>query len=575
MRYLRLIHLTSFAVVALGTVALAQPPNAKQQLRKQVMENQKKAEELKKREEDRAKGEKQKVELAKNEKGTKPEKFTPAKIGDATAVATMIDKEIDAKLVEQKIAAGENATDSEFLRRAYLDLIGIIPSVEKARLFLDDPSPGKRATLIDELLASTQFGHHVADEWMALLVTRTSDQRRITFEPLREWLTGQFNKNRPWNQIVTELIAAEGTQEKNPATTFYLSNNTVDKMTDAVSKTFLGVSIQCAQCHDHKFEDWKQTEYWSLAQFFMRVEVQGGAMAKAADPAIHEVKNPNRRKLPLPEDAKSVPARYLRETTPVNLPADGPIRPTLAKWLTSTTNPYFAKAMVNRVWSQLFGTGIVTPVDDMGPNAIASHPKLLNALAANFAADNFDLKNLIRAMVLSKTYQRTGKPTGGEGDDDPRLFARMAVKVMTPEQLYDSTFAIVGVAANDEARMRMKMANAGAKGNPPDAREKFVNFFLAGQEMASTTEYEIGIPQALKLMNSRQIGNPAAAKKLVATKTGTAAIEELYLATLSRRPTSGEIETMTKYVTAAPNATAGYGDVLWALLNCSEYTLVR
>lgn len=576
MRYLRKIQLTSIAIGfgLIATAAGAQPPN-KQQLRKQILEAQKKADEQKKREDDRAKAEKQKVELAKNEKGTKPEKFTPAKIGDATAVAALIDREIDAKLTAQKAPAGALSTDAEFLRRAYLDLTGVIPTVSQARAFLDDPSEGKRAKLIDELLASEKFGRHVSDVWMGLLVTRTSDQRRISFEPLRDWLATQFNKNRPWNQIASDLIAAEGTQEKNPAVTFYLSNNTVDKMTDAVSKTFLGVSIQCAQCHDHKFEDWKQTEYWSLAQFFMRVEVQGAGMAnKIGDPAVNEVKNPNRRRLPLPEDAKTVPVRYLRDTTPISLPNDGPILPTLAKWVTSPTNPYFAKSMTNRVWAQLFGTGIVTPVDDMGPNAIASHPKLLNSLAGNFAADKFDLKNLIREIMLSKTYQRSGKPTGGEGDEDPRLFARMAVKVMTPEQLYDSTYSVIGAPAAAAQAMR-KGPLAGKGPMAPDGRERFVNFFLAGQEMANTTEYEVGIPQALKLMNSRQTGNPAAAKRLVGSKTGNAAIEELYLATLSRKPTSDEMTKMTSHLKSSTNADAGMGDILWALLNCSEFTLVR
>lgn len=576
MKSLRHLQFAAFALVSGLLVAgvsgaSAQPPNkAKQQIRKQLMEAQKKAEAQKKREDEIKKAEQLKIELGKKETGTKPEPFVPKRIGDPIAVAAVIDREIDAKLAADKIQAGERSTDAEFLRRSYLDLTGVIPTAAKARQFLDDRSPDKRTKLIDELLASSNFGKHAADVWMGLLVTRTSDQRRISYEPLREWLATQFNENKPWNQIAADLIAAEGTQEKNPAVTYYLSNNTVDKMTDSVSKLFLGVSIQCAQCHDHKFEDWKQSEYWSLAQFFMRVQV--GGLQQNGTPSIEEVNKPNRRRIPLPEDAKAMPVRYLRDTTPVKLPDDGAIRPTLAKWVTNPNNPYFARAMTNRVWSQLFGTGLVTPVDDMGPNAIASHPNLMKSLAANFAADKFDLKNLVRAIVLSNAYQRSGKPTGGESDDDAQLFARMAVKVMTPEQLYDSTFSLVGAAVNQQARARMANQPKGPQANP---RERFVNFFLAGQEMANTTEYEVGIPQALKLMNSRQLGNPASAKKLIGSKTGKDAIEELYLATLSRRPTDEEMKSMTAYVSSAPTVNEGYGDVLWALLNCSEYTLVR
>lgn len=575
MRYLRHLQFAAFALISglvVAAGASAQPPNKnkQQQLRKQLMEAQKKAEAQKKRDEEIRKAEQLKIELSKKETGTKPEPFTPKRIGDPIAVAAVIDREIDAKLAADKTPAGEKSTDAEFLRRAYLDLTGVIPTAAKARQFLDDQSPDKRTKLVDELLASSNFGKHASDIWMGLLVSRTSDQRRISYEPLREWLASQFNENKPWNQIAADLIAAEGTQEKNPAVTYYLSNNTVDKMTDSVSKLFLGVSIQCAQCHDHKFEDWKQSEYWSLAQFFMRVQV--GGLQQNGTPSIEEVKNPNRRRIPLPEDAKAMPVRYLRDTTPIKLPDDGAIRPTLAKWVTNPSNPYFARAMTNRVWSQLFGTGLVTPVDDMGPNAIASHPNLMKSLAANFAADKFDLKNLVRAIVLSNAYQRSGKPTGDESEDAQR-FARMAVKVMTPEQLYDSTFSLVGSAINPQARMRMA-ANL-PKGPLADPRERFVNFFLAGQEMANTTEYEVGIPQALKLMNSRQLGNPTAVRKLIGTKSGKEAIEELYLATLSRRPTEEEMKSMTAYVASAPTLNEGYGDVLWALLNCSEYTLVR
>jgi hypothetical protein len=580
MKTLSRIRLAGYALAA-GLIAFsgatAQPPAAKKQLQKQLQKQQqeaaKKAAEAKKRDEDRAKAEKQKVELAKKETGTKPTKLVPQKLGDATAVAKAIDAEIAAKLKAESAPAGERSSDSEFLRRAYLDLTGQIPAPSKAREFLDSTDPAKRAKLVDELLASPNFGRHQADVWMAVLVTRTSDQRRISYEPLRGWLKDQFNANVPWSKITTDLVAATGEQDKNPATTFFLSNNTVDKMTDTVSKVFMGVSIQCAQCHDHKFEDWKQTEYWSLAQFFMKVSVNGaGPGSRNDEPGVTEVKNPNRKKFPLPEDAKSVPARYLRDPLGVSLPADGPVRPMLAQWLTAPTNPYFAKAFVNRTWQQLFGVGLVDPVDDMGPNAIPSHPKLLESLAANFAADKTDIKNFFRAVVLSDTYQRSSKPTDGKGDDDPRLFARMATKIMTPEQLFDSTMSL---AVAEGTAGKLKKMDGVAKGGNTNPRERFVNFFLAGQEMASTTEYDVGIPQALKLMNSRQIGNPAAAKQIVGTRTGATAVEQLYLATLSRWPTADESTRMQEFVKKAPTTEQGYGDLLWALLNCSEYTMVR
>lgn len=582
MTFLRRLRFAAFALAA-GAVAFAaanaQPPAAKKQAAKQLQklqrEQQQKAEDAKKREEERAKQDKLKVELARKETGTKPEKFVPKSLGDATAVSSEIDRQVSAKLSTEKAPAGEISSDAEFLRRAYLDLTGQIPGPSKARAFLESQESDKRAKLVDELLASPNFGRHQADLWMSVLVTRTSDQRRITFEPLRDWLKDQFNADRPWSRIAGDLIASTGEQDKNPAVTFYLSNNTVDKMTDTVSKVFMGVSIQCAQCHDHKFEDWKQTEYWSLAQFFMKVSVTGaGPGMKDAEPAVAEVKSPNRKRFPLPEDAKSVPARYLRDATSVSLPADNsPVRPLLAQWLTSPSNPYFAKAFVNRVWSQFFGVGIVDPVDDMGPNAIASHPEMLANLSAHFAADGFRVKNLFRGIVLSQTYQRSSKPSGGSGDDDPRLFAKMATKIMTPEQLFDSTMSVAVVDGPVAARLK-KTAGV-AKGGNTDPRERFVNFFLAGQEMASTTEYDVGIPQALKLMNSRLIGSPAAAQAIIGTRKNAEAVQQLYLATLSRLPTSEETTRMLSHVKSASNPESGYADVLWALLNCSEFTMVR
>jgi hypothetical protein len=229
--------------------------------------------------------------------------------------------------------------------------------------------------------------------------------------------------------------------------------------------------------------------------------------------------------------------------------------------------------MVNRTWAQLFGAGFVNPIDDMGPNAKPSHPELLESLAGQFATSQFDLKALLKGIVLSQAYQRSGVPAGEKSaEEDKTLFARMTVKVMTPEQLYDSTLQVTGPAGRGELPQRK---GPNVKGEQPDAREKFVNFFLAGAEMANATEYDVGIPQALKLINSRQMSNPAAVRKIVNGKTGSAAIEELFLATLSRKPTSAEVKKMMEFIAAAPSKEAGASDVLWALLNCSEFTLIR
>lgn len=569
----------SIAVSAMAftceNISLAQQPALKKLIKKQQQEAERKAEELKKLDEQKRKKEQQKSELAKSEKGTKPEKFVPNKIGDLPAVVSFIDQQIEAKQKKEEVTVGQKSSDSEFLRRVYLDLTGAIPTVAQAREFLDDSSADKRVKLIDKLLATKEFGEHQSDVWLNALMTRSSDQRRLSFEPFREWLAKQFNDNRTWAQITSDIVSSEGTQEKNPAVTFFLANPTVDKMTDTVSKVFLGVSIQCAQCHDHKFEDWKQTEYWSMAQFFYQVQPVGvgpGGGKNPVEPAIEEVKSPNRKRFPLPEDAKDVPARFLRDGV-AELPKTGSYRPSLSKWMTGSTNPYFAKAFVNRVWAQFFNIGIVDPIDDMGPNSEPSHPELLNKLAANFAADQFNVKNLIKSIMLSKAYQLSSKATLDKGDEDAQLFAKMSTKVMTPEQLYDSVFGVLGIDY-DKMKEGIKK-NLGNKQIVMTPRDRFVDFFLAGQEMANTMEYEVGIPQAMRMMNSKLTNNTNAAKKIVGSKTGEAAIEELYLATLSRKPSTEEKARMKEFMASTNSKDQAISDILWVLLNSSEFTLVR
>ncbi len=489
------------------------------------------------------------------------------------AVAGVIDAEVNKALLTNQVTASPKSADQDFLRRIYLDLTGTLPTADQARAFLDSKDPAKRGKLIEDLLASDKFGPRQADVWMGLLVQRTSDNRRVDFNSLRNWLGTQFNENKPWSQITTDMITATGDQDAAPAVGFYLSNNTVDKMTDEVCKVFLGLQLQCAQCHNHPFTGWKQTEYWSMAQFFMKVDV--GGLGKDQKPAVTEKSVVNRRKNnQLPESAKVVPAKFLQAET-VKLDA-GSYRPVLAKWLTGKTNPFFAKAMVNRTWSIFMGRGIVNPVDDMVGINEASHPELLNALAADFSANDFNVKHLIRSICNSDAYQRSTKTTDENESAEEQLLASVPMKVLTPEQLFDSLSQVTGFGNAVAAKGKDKAA----KGQAGSPRDRFVAFFLAGAEQTSTVEYEAGIPQALKLMNSRIVGNPATVRTLIKpTMPMPTAIETLYLATLSRRPTDEETRRISDYVKKAGSTGAAqqeaYSDVLWALLNSSEFTLVR
>jgi hypothetical protein len=507
----------------------------------------------------------------KKDKGAK-DTTPPAPSGkkmDSAALARFIDTAIDGRLREEKVPASPRCDDAEFLRRVYLDVTGHIPPADKVATFLDSKDPDKRGKLIDELLASPEYGKHLADIWQALLLPKNSDNRRLDTQPMVSWLEESFNANKPWDRMVRELLTASGEQNKNGAVTYFLANGTVDKMTDNVTKVFLGVQLQCAQCHNHPFTAWKQTEYWGMAAFFLKVQATPPQMAaqQGTSPAVTEVENPRRGRNPLPDSAKRLPPKFLGAEEP-RVDAKGPVRPVLANWITTARNPYFGKAMVNRVWSQYFGRGLVNPVDDMHDGNPASHPQLLAELADQLAQNDFDVKYLVRAVCNSDAYQRTSKPAGANLDAGAELFSRMAVKAMTPEQLFDSLSEVLGGMGQAPA------ARGPAGRGPANPRAAFVAFFGV-EDGSDPTEYQAGIPQALRLMNAPRLNNAAVLDRLTrAGNTPAQNIEQVYLAALSRRPSSTEVDRLTAHIQKhEKEPRKAYSDVLWALLNSSEFTL--
>jgi hypothetical protein len=464
------------------------------------------------------------------------------------------------------------ADDAEFLRRVYLDLAGHIPPADRVAAFLDNRESDKRARVIDELLESADYGRHQADLWQALLLPRNSDNRFVRFDAMTRWLEEGFNANKPWDAMTREIVTAAGATDENPAVYYVLANRGPDKLTDSVTRLFLGVQLQCAQCHNHPFTDWKQDAYWGMAAFFSHVRLQGNPMAALRNGAPFTVAEGGRgRPLPRPEGARNLPPKFLQdEQAPTG--AGRGSREVLADWMTAPNNPYFARAMVNRTWGQLFGRGLVNPVDDMHDGNPPSHPQLLSALAGQFAAGGFDLKALVRGLCNTRAYQRSGKPAAGDSDAGPELFARMAVKVLTPEQTFDSLVQVLG-APRQPPQAQQPRKGAMPRIPPPTPRAAFVTFFKVDD--ADPTEYQVGIPQALRLMNGPQLNNPAALDPLIKSgKPPAEIIEQMFLRTLSRRPTPKEVERLTAYVGRFPSEPRkAYADVLWSLLNCTEFAV--
>jgi len=493
---------------------------------------------------------------------------------DAAALTKLIDAEVNRRLKEEGVPASAQADDAEFYRRVHLDLVGTIPTTEKVVAFLESKDANKRSKAVEELLSDARFGKFYGEIWAGMMMPRESNNRRLSNVPLQNWLAGEFNKNVPVNKLVHDLLIATGDQDTNGAVTYFIGNPSVDKITDSVSRMFLGVQLQCAQCHNHPFTDWKQKEYWGMAQFFMKVRADNPNQSakKGVAPGITESNKAANKKNALPESAMRVNAKFLGGLEPT-MPASPPYRPVLADWMTSANNPFFARAMVNRFWHHLFGRGLVNPVDDMHENNEPSHPELLTALTEQFKANDFDLRYLMRAVCNSEAYQRTSRPVSSNAEDR-ELYSHRQVRAMLPEQLFDSVVTVIG---QDKVGKRGPAAPAGKKGGGQGTREQFVNFFLVVEE-PDVTAYQSGIPQALRLMNSAFTNNVQGALSQAIKNAGgnepAKVVEQIYLTGLSRRPTADESRRMVEFVrNHAGGAPAAYSDMLWAILNTSEFVL--
>jgi hypothetical protein len=342
-----------------------------------------------------------------------------------------------------------------------------------------------------------------------------------------------------------------------------------ENLAGATARLFLGVKIECAQCHNHPFAKWKREQFWEYAAFFSGISTppgQGGMVATGDAADRHEIK--------ISGTDKVVQARFLDKAEPKWQPKTS-TRQTLADWVTSADNPFFARAAANRTWAHLFGVGIVDPVDEESDENPPSHPELLDELARQFALHDFDLKYLVRAIAYSKTYQRSSSWDSAD-PPDPRLFARMSIKGLTAEQLYDS---IVEATRYNE----VEPVNA-PRGivQLNSARSEFVGRF--SNHTDKRTEFQTSILQALALMNGKFVSDATSIEKSV-TLSGvidapwmktSEKVEALYLAALSRKPRAEELERMVKFVDRGGpdgNKDKALADVFWALLNSSEFIL--
>ncbi|MCI0357084.1 MAG: DUF1549 and DUF1553 domain-containing protein [Planctomycetaceae bacterium] len=488
---------------------------------------------------------------------------------DAATLAELIDRHVQARLDSEGLARVPPADDAEFLRRVFLDLHGVVPSAERAAKFLSSGDPQKRVRLIEDLLASPRFGEHFGDMWRRCLISPLANEQRMQSDRFADWLAKRFNDNDGWDRIAFDLLTATGKIDENAAVTHLVEGRyplSVTDLTDLSSRYFLGDRLNCAQSHDQPIVEWKRQDNWGMAAFFAQIQTPGRPKVVY----LAGVQDDPKMTLSSLRDADAIEGLQIQPPTflggqPLKTDGDKTHRVALAEWITSRENPFFARAMVNRMWWHFFGRGIVNPVDDMHAGNPASHPEMLDQLSRRFAESGFDLKLLCRAIASSNTYHQTSRP-GKESDSEAKLFARMSIKVLSAEQLYDSLVEILGPPAK-----------APGIDTRLGARSEFCQFF-AGDGDPDPTRYERGIPHMLRLMNSPQFaGRNVSALISRAEGNGRTAddvVEQLFLTILARRPTSAELElvrTQLRDSDALPQTV--HRELAWALLMSSEFSL--
>ena len=489
---------------------------------------------------------------------------------DVVSMASRIDDLIEAKLTTAAVPSAPLADDAGFFRRISLDLNGRIPTVVQLRDFLDDDRPDKRLRWIDELIDGRNnaalFTRHFTNVWRRTMLWSTPAQPALVGS-LEGWLTRQVEANTSYDRVVRAVLTDP------EADAFAIANNRMpESLAARTTRLFLGVKLECVQCHDDRVGgSWKRRQFWELAAFFAEPAASPNDAAKPADrSAVGSVPGPAAARIKIGNSDTWVEGRFLDGSRPDW--ARGESRALLAEWITGPANPWFARAAVNRVWHDFFGSGLIEPVDGLGDaGRPASHPELLDELSRQFAAHGYDLKYLIRAIVASRTYQRTSQQTHA-GQSDRRLFARAQVRGLTAEQFFDSLGEATGCAL-----AQIPGADSSAsRSDGPQAR--FLCEFADVHESAA--EAQASIPQALMMMNGRLVEEAIslARSRTLATvlsgkaKTAAQAIDELYLAALSRPPRPEERQRLTAFVAGGDRAQT-LRDVLWTLLNTTEFAV--
>lgn len=504
-------------------------------------------------------------------------------------IEAVIDELVEARLQTEGVTPAPVVDDAAFLRRVTLDVAGRVPLAAEVQAFLESSDPAKRVVLVDRLLASPDYAFHQRNEFHALLMPGRDDGE------WREWLLKVFQENRPWNAVFRQLMLARDDDPEKPAVEFLKSRaRDLDDLTNDTSSLFFGVSINCAKCHDHPLvTDWTQDHYFGMASFFNRLYVtkkkflaerpDGRVRFKTTDGEDKEGRlmfltgaTIDEPKVELSEDEKKAREKQEKEDNERDTPPVAPAFSRRAQIVDVALKPdpsgFFPRAIVNRLWARLIGRGLVHPVDQMHSANPASHPELLAWLARDMESHGYDLKRLIRGIVLSRTYARSSQWTGPR--PEPNLFAVAPVRPLTPMQY---SLSLLVASSNPEEQAR-RVANAEEWANHRKNLDNSAHGFSRDLESPGD-HFQVGVSEALLFSNGNHVQNEYlrdSGDRLVGfLKPMTdreLAIQTATRAVFSRPAASEEVQEFTRYLSEREDRlAAGWQQIVWAMLTSGEF----
>lgn len=496
-------------------------------------------------------------------------------------MAAKVDRMFETLWDRKGLKPSGPCTDTEFLRRVHLYINGRVPIDSEVRSFLADNSREKRVKLINALIGMPEYAENWANIWCIRLVGRQTmlDDPELYF-PLYDWMEMVLSQNEPYDRIVQELLSASGPTDRHGGAAFLARwADAPENAAGQVTRVFLGVRMQCAQCHDHPYEDVTQQSFWETAAFFQGLRAIRPNRQRGEK--VWRLKQSGNGRLKIPDTDKTVMAKYVfADADPITKPAER--RTVLGDLMTSKENPYFSLALVNWMWAQLLGQGMINPIDDMsfGNRLRPAHAEAYYMLALDFAKNGFDLARLTRIIMQTQVFQCSTQPNASNKYDS-RFFSKATPRAMTPEQLMNSVAEIGGL--NQLVSQSMSRGQTGDRYINQMRRQmrNFINLY-DNDEMSEALDFQGSIPLALFLMNSDMAGSflmykDSPIRDIAESNMGMkTAVENLFYRVMSRPPTTAELQRFRTFINHHhDDRVAGFQDALWVMLNSTEFFYIE